>query len=290
MLLGDGGRGAKYATYRPWTTLNTPAHVFAVEAVGFVARAISARDYENASAFIVQYLSLMHDLPPSIPHVCRANVFASLAPSFLAAACYVLFGRILWWVTPREHRTYRTLWCPPQRVSLFLVAFDLGSFLIQLLGAFSSAQAMQDKKLTEDERRDKREKGTTIMRIGLVLQVMCFVLFAVMGIRFLIVSRRWAGQALPYGDLHTMWKRLIWAVNVAATLILVGNVSCILVPRPLTLSPRCAPCTASSSSPSTVARLDTSSHKNGYSGSWKVCLCWVDCPISSVYAPWLTPF
>ena len=201
-----------------------PAHLFAVEATGFVARAISARDYGNAFAFIVQYLALMHEPPFHLAHVPCANVSASLAPSFLAAACYVVFGRILWWVTPREHRTYRTLWCPPQRVSLFLVAFDLGSFLIQLLGASSSAQAMQDKKLTEDERRDKRETRLTIMRIGLVLQVACFVLFAVVGIRFLIVSRRWAGQPLPHGDPGSRWKRLIRAVNVAATLILVCNV------------------------------------------------------------------
>lgn len=60
------------------------------------------------------------------------------------------------------------------------------------------------------------------MRLGLVLQLICFVLFAVVAARFVILSRRWAGRPLRYGDPHVRWERLNWAVNAAAALILVG--------------------------------------------------------------------
>ena len=134
----------------------------------------------------------------------------------------MIFGRILWWVTPGEHRTFSTLWCPPSRVSLLFVAFDLASFFVQLLGASSSAQAMNDDSLSAEERRDKREKGLSVMRICLGLQLICFALFAFVGARFLVVSRRWGDRTLPYGDLHAKWEHLSWTVNGAATLILVG--------------------------------------------------------------------
>ena len=54
---------------------------------------------------------------------------------------------------------------------------------------------MNDDSLSAEERRDKREKGLSVMRIGLGLQLICFALFAFVGARFLLVSRRWSDRA-----------------------------------------------------------------------------------------------
>lgn len=125
-------------------------------------------------------------------------------------------------MTPREERTFKTLWCPPRFTTLLFVAFDIGSFFIQLMGAASAARAIRDKGLTDAERREKQDKGRSTMRVGLALQLICFILFAVVGTRFILISRRWAGTPLRYGPPHVRWERLNWAVNGAATLILVG--------------------------------------------------------------------
>ncbi|KAF2689013.1 RTA1-domain-containing protein [Lentithecium fluviatile CBS 122367] len=177
-----------------------------MEVAGFISRTISSSDWSNVYAFLGQYLALV------------------LAPSFVAAACYVVFGRIVWWVTPTERRNFRTLWCPPRYVSLFFIAFDIGSFCIQFMGASAAASAVTDDKLSEEERREKSERGRSIMRVGLVLQLLCFMLFAVIGTRFIIISRRWAGTPPRYGRPYVRWERLNWAVNAAATLILIRTV------------------------------------------------------------------
>jgi hypothetical protein len=82
------------------------------------------------------------------------------------------------------------LWCPPRFVTLLFIAFDIDSFLIQLGGASSRARAIRDDKLTSEERREKQDSGRSIMRLGLILQLICFILFAFVGKRFVVISRR----------------------------------------------------------------------------------------------------
>lgn len=125
-------------------------------------------------------------------------------------------------MTPLEKRTFRALWCPPRFTTLLFVAFDISSFFVQLVGGATAARAIRDKGLTDEERREKQNKGRSTMRLGLSLQLICFILFAVVGTRFILISRRWAGTPLRYGSGKVRWQRLNWTVNGAATLILVG--------------------------------------------------------------------
>ena len=53
--------------------------------------------------------------------------------------------------------------------------------------------------------------------MGLVLQLVCFLLFAVVGVHFLVVSKTWR---VPFSRARrSQWQRLNLAINVAATLI-----------------------------------------------------------------------
>lgn len=147
----------------------------------------------------------------------------SLAPSFIAAACYMTFGRMVWWVTPVEKRTLWTLWCPPRFLTAIFVLFDLGSFFVQFLGACAVGAAYTGKDLSAEQREDGTENGLAVLKLGLVLQLVCFGIFAVVGARFLVVSRRWAGRASPYNAEKPSWRRLSWMVNLSATLITVSS-------------------------------------------------------------------
>lgn len=132
------------------------------------------------------------------------------------------FGRIVWLVTPTADRNFRTLWVPPRFLTPFFVAFDLGSFLIQLLGAGALGSAYSDKSLPDKEKSDRIKRGLGTLRVGLVLQLICFSAFAVVGIRFLALGRRWVRQPLRYGDPKAKWQRLSWTINTSATIITVS--------------------------------------------------------------------
>lgn len=141
----------------------------------------------------------------------------------MAAACYATFGRLLWWITPLDGHNFRTLWCCPRLVTPFFICFDLGSFFIQLLGAGAVGAAYTTKTLPVVDRQDKIRTGLGILRCGFALQLICFSIFVVVGIRFLWVSLRWAGRPLRYqAPLGANWIRLNWAVNLATIAITVS--------------------------------------------------------------------
>lgn len=130
------------------------------------------------------------------------------------------FGRLVWWVTPNERLNVRTLWCPPRWITPIFVAFDLITFSIQLAGVSRTGDAFKSGVSPRDK-QDAIDTGIHILRIGLGLQLICFGLFVLIGVRFCLVGRRWRAP-----DGVTKWKRLNMAVNGAAGLISVGCYSC----------------------------------------------------------------
>jgi|SRR3954469_21987178 len=122
-----------------------------------------------------------------------------------------------------EDRNTRTLWCPPHLITPIFVVFDLGAFFIQFLGACAVGAAYSSKELTAGQREEKMRKGRSALQLGLVLQLICFGLFAVVGTRLIVVSRRWLDKDVPYGAPRAQWRRLNWTVNVTATIIMVGS-------------------------------------------------------------------
>jgi hypothetical protein len=201
-----------------------------VELIGFVARAISVRNPTQINPFLVSYLAIMWVLPSTnTPRTLLIKYFTiRLAPTLVAAACYATFGRIVWWVTPPKSLRFSVLWCPTRFVTPFFVLFDLSSFFIQLLGASAVGTAYSSEELSAEQRDDQAKAGLAALKLGFALQLVCFGLFAVVGTRFLAVSRYWTQRPLRYtAPLGANWTLLLWAVNAATIAITVS--ACVYV-------------------------------------------------------------
>jgi hypothetical protein len=69
-----------------------------------------------------------------------------------------------------------------------------------------------------DSDREKAKNGLEIMKIGLIIQLVCFGFFLVISIRFHSVSKRFE-QYWP----DKQWPKFLWAINIAAMLIFVNQ-------------------------------------------------------------------
>ncbi|KAF2873726.1 RTA-like protein [Massariosphaeria phaeospora] len=174
-----------------------------METIGFVCRAISATDERKDIPFLIAFLMIL------------------LAPSFLAAACYTAFSRVVWFSCPTHALSFKHLWCFPRWITPTFVTFDLFSFVIQLVGATQISRAY-DHDSSRDRSIESSEKkvvaGRTILVLGLILQMSCFASFAVIAVRYFLISRTWRADDL--GDWK-LWRKLSWMINIAAGLITV---------------------------------------------------------------------
>ena len=170
-------------------------------AIGFVCRIISATNEHNDLPFLISFLLIL------------------LAPSFLAAACYTAFSRVVWFSCPTHALSFTTLWCFPRWITPTFVVFDLFSFLIQLIGAGQISRSY-DHDQSHDRSIEASEKkvapGRVILIIGLVLQMCCFLSFAIIAVRYFVISRAWREDDL--GDWK-MWRKLSWMITIASLLI-----------------------------------------------------------------------
>ncbi|EOA86847.1 uncharacterized protein SETTUDRAFT_19367 [Exserohilum turcica Et28A] len=169
--------------------------------LGFVCRLVSAYNEGQDGPFLVSWLMIL------------------LAPSFLAAACYMSLSRVIWFSCPAEALNFKTLWCWPEWITPTFVAFDLFSFVIQLIGAAQISRHYDhspagDRTISISER--KALPGRIILVLGLVLQMTCFISFSVVSIRYFYVSRHWSAQDL--GDMH-LWRKLSYTINLSSVLI-----------------------------------------------------------------------
>lgn len=80
-----------------------------VETLGYIARIISIQNVDKKGPFVISFLLIV------------------LAPVVIAAAIYVLFGRVVVYVTPRKKQTASFLWISPRFLTPIFVLFDLGT-------------------------------------------------------------------------------------------------------------------------------------------------------------------
>jgi RTA1 like protein len=137
----------------------------------------------------------------------------------MAAACYMAFGRIVWYTTPPGERRFERLWVPPRWITPIFVIFDISAFLIQLMGVGAVGAAVT----AEPQDQKKLSHGYSVLKFGLVIQLLCFTMFAIVGFRFFFLSRGWTVKPEP--GLRRPWRQLLNAVNVCATLITVSSSS-----------------------------------------------------------------
>ncbi|KAF2020051.1 hypothetical protein BU24DRAFT_132685 [Aaosphaeria arxii CBS 175.79] len=192
----------QYIRHRSWFWWAAVIGVL-METMGFISRLVSATDEHNDLPFLIAFVTIL------------------LAPSFLAAACYTAFSRVVWFSCPTESLSFQRLWCFPRWITPTFVIFDLVSFAIQLIGA-GLISRHYDRDPSHDRNIEKAESNTqsgrVILVLGLILQMSCFASFAVIAVRYFFISRQWRCDDL--GDWR-MWRRLSWMINVAAGLIAV---------------------------------------------------------------------
>jgi hypothetical protein len=190
----------QYFRHRSWFFWAAVVGVL-METIGFICRAVSSCDEHKNIPFLIAFL------------------FILLAPSFLAAACYTAFSRVVWFSCPAHALSFKTLWCYPRYITPTFVIFDLISFLIQLVGggliSYSYNHDTSSSRTIEGTEA-KLYSGRIILVLGLILQMLCFLSFAIIALRYFVISRAW--RAYDLGDFH-LWRKMSWMINAAATLI-----------------------------------------------------------------------
>ncbi|ORY09695.1 RTA1 like protein-domain-containing protein [Clohesyomyces aquaticus] len=190
----------QFFRYRSWFFWAAMVGVV-METMGFLCRIISATDVNNDLPFLISFLMIL------------------LAPSFLAAACYTAFSRVLWFSCPPHALNFKTLWCFPKYITPTFVAIDLFSSLLQIVGAGQISRQYDDDPShdrTIEYSEQTMRSGRVILVLGLILQMSCFASFAVISIRYFLISLQWRSSDL--GDWK-MWRKLCWMINIAAALI-----------------------------------------------------------------------
>jgi len=129
------------------------------------------------------------------------------------------FSRLLRFATPESRYNARSLWLPPTWITFTFVSADIGSFSVQLLGLLVVAGAYTSGSSPESTPSTLRN-GTHILKLGLLLQLLCFGIFGILGARFLYIGRSWAAPG------RTEWRLLGWAIFGSAALITVHRDSC----------------------------------------------------------------
>jgi hypothetical protein len=74
---------------------------------------------------------------------------------------------------------------------------------------------MDDDKSPEDKKKAS-DRGEKVLKFGLFIQLACFTIFAIIGVRFVLISRNWDVMG------NRKWVTLSWAINGAATIIFVS--------------------------------------------------------------------
>ena len=150
-----------------------------------------------------------------------------LAPALMAASCYMAMvtpsllqqpshwstninkqGRVVLHVTPKPYCNAKSLWVPPRFMTPVFVTCDVLAFLIQVFGGISS--------VSNDISTQKR--GYTIMKIGLVIQLLAFGFFIIISFRFHVFSKNFRSS---WPD--TKWVQFLWAINIGCCLIFVST-------------------------------------------------------------------
>ncbi|KAL8902874.1 MAG: hypothetical protein Q9171_007578, partial [Xanthocarpia ochracea] len=168
------------------------------ELVGYWARAYSTKKLEDFTSYSISQLLIM------------------LGPSVLAAGLYQAFGRLLYYTVPPSHRTFRTLFMPARFIAPVFVVLDVVAFFIQLIGLGIALQSInKDEEDKTQEDKDAQKRGVDILRVGLIVQLLVFGVFAVLCMRIVLISKRWQFAWPDAGK----WRDLGWIVATGSFLI-----------------------------------------------------------------------
>ena len=172
----------------------------AMELCGFWTRVVSIKQPDNGAA--------------------ASSTFAltTIAPSILAAACYMTFGRIIYWVAPPENRTLKHILLPAKWVTLTFVALDMASFFISCIGAIVLYVNATKADLTDDQRVAGVMTAYSILRVSFGWQLVVFFLFTMFSLWFILHSKAWK---YDWPESSATWRKFAWAVFASGALLTV---------------------------------------------------------------------
>ncbi|TAQ90322.1 hypothetical protein B7494_g1394 [Chlorociboria aeruginascens] len=153
--------------YRAWVWIIMVVAA-GMESAGYIIRSISTKHVDSKNLYVLQFCLIV------------------LAPVLMAAACYVIFGRIVYHVVPSVSRTTKLLWIPPRYITPIFVVCDIIALLLQLYGAVKITSVTVNTVNPDSV----LSKGKKVAEIGVAVQLVCFGLFAVIAVRFNFTSRR----------------------------------------------------------------------------------------------------
>ncbi|KAJ5974491.1 ZIP metal ion transporter [Penicillium waksmanii] len=204
----------QWVRYKSWVWL-TMVVAAAMEAIGYIARCISTQNVTEKSVYVLQFALII------------------LAPVLMAACCYVLFGRIIFLVVPRESRTFKLCWVPPRFITPLFVGFDIVALFLQLVGAVM----LSSVSVGDTGAAQKLDRGKSIAQAGVIIQLVAFGMFSVAAVRFNFTSKRFAksiseryessGEKSYIIDglvKKKHWPALLRVVNFTTLLILVRSI------------------------------------------------------------------
>jgi len=175
-----------------------------MELVGYAFRIVSIHHQLEEAPFAVSFVLII------------------MAPVVIAGAIYVLFGRIVFYVTPRELQNFKFLWTSPRFLTLIFVVCDLFAFVLQGIGAV---------QISTGTTKSTINRGKSVVLFGLGVQLIAFGFFSVIGIRFNIQSRHF-GQSPDTNRIagnrktpvNPNWMGLLIGLNIACGMILVRSI------------------------------------------------------------------
>ncbi|KUJ20461.1 RTA1 like protein [Mollisia scopiformis] len=209
------GTVLQFLRYRSWVwTVMVLAS--GMESAGYILRTISTQHIYDQNLYVASFSLIV------------------LAPVLMAAACYIVFGRIVFHVVPKEARTTRLLWIPPRFVTPIFVACDVLALLLQLTGAVQITTVSS----TAVNAKSKLSRGKTIAQIGVAVQLICFGLFSIIAVRFNFTSKRFKASfeerlGSEKGEKHYTvdgkklkpnWQAILRVTNFASAMILIRSV------------------------------------------------------------------
>lgn len=210
------GTALQFLRYRSWvwTVMVVAA---GMESAGYIVRCISTQNVATKTFYVVQFCLIV------------------LAPVLMAAACYVVFGRIVFHVVPKEARTTRLLWISPRWVTPIFVVCDIIALLLQLWGAVKITSV----NAGSSNASSAASQGKKIAQAGVAIQLLCFGLFSVIAVRFNFTSKRFAASfnerltninekycTIDGGDrpLKRNWQAILRVTNIASAGILIRSI------------------------------------------------------------------
>ncbi|CAI4306078.1 CPA_1a_G0017770.mRNA.1.CDS.1 [Saccharomyces cerevisiae] len=157
-----------------------------MEIAGYIARCVSSSNRQELAPYIVQSVLLL------------------IAPSFIAASIYMIFGRLL-----HLMRCQSLMMISPRFGTTFFVVGDVFSFVLQAAGGGLMSQEATTKT------------GSHLATAGLFIQVVFFGFFIINEVRFTVNAKK---RCIIYQNISKKWSFVNAALLLSSALIFVRSI------------------------------------------------------------------